>query len=641
MKKKIMIITAIAIVISALCLFAQNKKCYAAEDTKIVINSIDSDIKREVLEDAYDTEDLSAYDTQVIIHKEGTETREDIKVVLPYGKSVDCIKYITEELNIPNYFEDGKEYTIVLGAGYNVKKEKVEGIYNEENITVTERTGVQNEYQYSFVYHNDDKININLISKVLGAEFKFAYEGITEEGEEDYFKPEYVNVKIDLGSTKNNPNNYFKLVNDDNGNLTYEYVKTAHGENNKDFPAPSKESGLVDFIRINKDKMTTIITPYGTGAEWRFYAARTFEPGEFGGEFGSSTGALNIRETLNRVFTIKSRSKYGIKTINKTDVKGNPVDASYEVYFNNLNKREDEKFVFKHYDTKTIKGIEYKNVYEVVGSTDLDDNSSESVLSTKDGNLTLYYPLYHVMLPYYFDFEEPYNLKIAPSGGSQKIYEISFVEKSADSCYVVDKEPKTINLREDEQDTYSFVNKKKPTVTEILDDDAKYDGEFIFEVYDVETGKLVGTARAKTGITVALEPKVTDENGITTGYLEDGKKYRVIKKEVENIINYDVKTNKGLAEKNEINYVEFVFNSDLNDLCDIVFYDKQAKVEEPIVKEEKTEDPKNDIKIDIVDVDDNKDEMESPQTSDLIALVTVTLILSVVGFGITFVKFKK
>lgn len=533
MKKKTFIIAAIVLIFSAIFFVIQSKECYAAQDAEITIKSIDSDIKREVLEDAYNTNNIYDFDTKITIHKADTDSNSDVSTYLPYGKSIDFVNYIKETLNKQDFFEEGKEYTLTLGPSNNVVKEKVEGKNNGENITFSSIAEVPNEYQCAFIYHENDKINIEVTGKVLGSKFNFSYEGVVEEGEDDYLKPEFVNLKLELSSTRNNPNDYYKLIKEDNGNLTYEYVKTAHGANSKDYPVPTEGSGLVDFLRVNKGKTTTIVAPYGTGATWRFYSAKSFEPGDFDGEFGTSTGGLNIHETYNRVYTIKCKSKYDVKTITKTDVKGNPVDASYEVYFNNTNKRKEEKFVFKHYDTKIIKGKEYKNVYEAISSTNVDDNSSESVISTKDGELTLFYPMYYISLPYYSDYEEPYNLKISPSGGSKKLNEMRVVEKSTDYAYVVSQNSKIIKPYEDETDSYTFINKKKPTVTEILDSDSKYDGEFVYEIYDVETGKLVGTEKAGTGETVTLEPKVTDENGNTTGYLEDGKKYKVVKKEVE------------------------------------------------------------------------------------------------------------
>jgi hypothetical protein len=228
---------------------------------------------------------------------------------------------------------------------------------------------------------------------------------------------------------------------------------------------------------------------------------------------------------------------------------------------------------------------------------------------------------------------------------------------------IEDALPTEITLAESE-DNYTFVNKKKPTVQEILDEGGDYDGEFEFEVYDVETGELVGKVRAPSRKIVALEPKVTDSEGNTTGYLEDGKKYRVVKKEIEDIENYDVKTTKGETGEDDSKYVEFTFNGDLDDICDIVFYDKQIKKEEPEKEpekpteedkqdeetpakeaEEKTDDKTDDkteeaeeVKEETEKTEETEEEKSNPRTGDMINIAVATIVLSSVIFFLTIKK---
>lgn len=109
-----------------------------------------------------------------------------------------------------------------------------------------------------------------------------------------------------------------------------------------------------------------------------------------------------------------------------------------------------------------------------------------------------------------------------------------------------------------------------------------------------------------------------------------------------------MKTNKGEAVKDETKYVEFVFNADLNDICDIVFYDKQIKKEDPKTDENKEEDPKaeetqNEDQKKNIKIEDIADEEEipSPQTEDSMKIAKGVLIIAIVTFGISFLKFNR
>lgn len=603
---------------------------------------------------------------------------------IPYNRNLDLLK------EDPSFYEFNCTYQIDIYPINRLYVEKIESNFNGN----TKILNKNSTYDFIVVL-GDAKYNLDLYLSAMCNTISFDAQYYDEDDPEMTHAPEYHSFEIDLSNTISGIN-YFRLINDDDGNLTYAYVGTLPLPGNNKLP--NAPEGWEKVVKVNNNKHTDVIVPIESGAQWKYIGKEDYQPGGLHG-YVTSTGTIyrNSGVTVSLLYT----NKYDVKTFNKTDVNGNPADASFEVYFHDKNKNKDSKYVYKHYDSKVIKGETYENVYEVVGSADLDDESSNSTIETKNGTFTLYYPLYYAYYGSYnsYDYRDGFGKTMIVGSNTANLTEKFRVkEVGASDGFVINPEIKEIktstksdtNLnaplkftaipwREstrwdideiysainvypaESEDSYTYVNKKKPTVQEILDEDGDYDGEFEFEVYDVETGELVGKVRAPSRKIVALEPKVTDSEGNTTGYLEDGKKYRVVKKEIEDIINYDVKTTKGETGEDNSKYVEFTFNGDLDDICDIVFYDKQIKKEEPEKepeeepkdepKEDPTTEPEKEEPAEETKTEEQKEETtekektpeekaEQVQTGDVITTIFATLGIAIIGLMVT-LKIKK
>ena len=577
-------------------------------NTSILINNINSDGELFPTMSEYVKEHY-IYETRLLVFDLTTQEQLDLR--LKFGESIDLIK------EYPEFFKLGNKYNIIDTAkepnGYIMRdKTECNGNIIEGNLISVDLT-------------DNTNVNINLYGKIMGGIHRFSFEYDGDEEEAKDFASDYFNVRMNLTTIGTFEYvHYYRLIKDEDGNLTYVWVGISEEyDGSKPIEIPE---GLEVYIRVNSGKHTDVIIPTGVGMEYFVLGNDVFQSGVWtGGSFHSSTGPCSYG--LVRNWNFKYKNNYELKTFTKTDVEGNPIDASFEIGYDDINTKDRRKFIYEHFDSKTINGVEYKNVYEVRGSTSMDDKTDKSMINTEDGKFTLYYPLDYFRYFNYKGYSEgkdelnklqKYELYLPAT--CDKLY---IIEKQANTGFIVNKD--VIEVETDNgENNVTIINKKKPTIKKIINGDFESDKEFIFNIFEKGSKEPIATVKVKANEEVALEPKVTDENGNTTGYLEDGKTYIIREEAVENFETEKIEGKHGTVNEDETSkYFEFTFDGSLDKLQDVVFYNKYNKVEEP------TE-----------EIVEEKEEIKQVQTGDVIRNVSTVLVIAIIAFGATYIKKK-
>ena len=608
-----------------------------AEGASIVVNNINSD------GDVYPATseritDGNLYKQVIVIRN--TETGESETIYQKYGEKIDFVK------EYPKIFRKNSVCEIRINTG-EINHEYKSVDINGNNILSSSNILHANEAYAYIQVKEDTNVNIDITSKVMVAKpITFEMEYDEEDPEGITHAPEYYDIRLVLGEGSfAKAVSYYKLINDDDGNLTYAWVDTA--VINEDEDMPETPNGLVPSIRLNNNKKTEVIAPCALGVIWNINGIKDFQPGGNGGIFYSSS---NTGKSGSGSWKLKYENEYNVKTFNKTDVEGNPVNASFIVSYDDFNHRESvsedptaerRKFIYNHYDSKVINGVTYANVYEVIGSTRMDDENSQAIINTQNGKYTLYYPLYYAN---YFDLYTYENLatkKRASTYELDKLHlyygktleKIFITEIGTSKNFVINEEELEIDIAEpgnqyeitliDTEKNKTIVNKKKPTITKKLDKDTEYDGEFTFDIFEKETNKLIKTIKVKANQEVAMEPLTRNESGSITGYLEDGKTYIIKELPVD---NYEINKIEGkhgkVIDDGDSKYFEFTFDANLDKLQDVIFYNTYNKDEE-----------QNEGKVEV-----NKEKIISTKTGDAIIVFISAGVIAIIGIAVVAIK---
>lgn len=669
--KVLKILLFLAIIGVAFLIISMNNEVKAAETPSVKVNFINVDEEETFAKDWMEVgNEYSNYSVSLVLVKLSDENR------IIGGKNF-YIDYSTPEMNLlekyPDFFEEGYRYAIFVERPYrdfwlNPSLCGYDANYNgdaldlcNEDLIYHYSNGTERPADYSFAYaftYNDGAdFNLNLYWQFMSGRYNVKIHNVIEEDD-----PDLEPIKTHYYWFRFKNSDYLKLLNEDEeGNRTYVFVPNSIVGDK--ISADELTKGI---IKVDSDKITTIITPGTNGGEFRYASLDEFVPGYIGRSYSSDGSGPGRKSTRN--FILAFASKYGIKTFTKTDVNGERVDAQFEIKVRYQNYNFDDvekKFRFKHFDEKVIKGITYKNVYMVVGTADLDDESDECIINTDNGDFTLYYPFFaEVMSSYNADTYTAYR----ETAGSYSVKEMYLVEKGADVGYILNPEQELINpnssqylqidysteessgyrsmvmnylnnitdrvtiadrhfkqsVEIDEEtilanfDNYvddgehiTIVNKRKPIVKSTISSSKQYNGNFTFKVFDKETGELVATLTAKADEEVALEPFVVNDDGIETGYLRNGRTYIVKQEKSDDYDLEDVDGENGEIDDEELSY-EFTFDDSLNKIYKAIFNNKIEETE-PDPEEKPEEEPKEDQKEEPKDESEEKPEEEKKE----------------------------
>ena len=196
---------------------------------------------------------------------------------------------------------------------------------------------------------------------------------------------------------------------------------------------------------------------------------------------------------------------YGITKVEKTDVQGNPIDASFYI-----SVTSDYVYKFKHHDELEFNGVIYNNVYEIIYSELKEDMDEDNIVSTIDGEAYVYYPIYHANI--YSGMNTSWYPEHAFYDGTYITY-LDFYEVSTDKNYIASNKLKaetdinisgswqgrtdnnskyaleefqkiTHNRTYDYTESVTIQNKQAPVIQKVLTN--ANTGTFYFDIYEGE-----------------------------------------------------------------------------------------------------------------------------------------------------------
>lgn len=566
------------------------------KNSSVIINNInnDGDLFPSTSERIKNS---TLYDQQVSLKNHTTGQTQGI--TMKPNSSIDIIK------EYPAFFHVGDVCEISVNLDYwNIEVDNLE--FSGEYLGKYERSAV-------FLVEEGVSNKVDINSKIVVGSVKYEMQYEEEDPNGFTHAPDHYDIRLVLGQGGfTNYVSYYRLIEENDDNLKYVWVDTIKISSGESMPETPE--GLVTCVRLNNNKTTEVLAPPALGVVWNINGISDFMPG---GNNSIHYSSGTTQRFTSMSWVLKYKNEYDVKTFNKTDVEGNSVDACFEVSYDDFNHTERKsgdptserrKFIFNHYDTKVIKGETYENVYEVIGSTTMEDSSGKTEINTKDGNFTLYYPLYYATLNDYYSEMNSSTYEIDKLGlyygrALEKIY---VTETKTENNYLVNDEALELEIAENEsynsfnsvvvldtEKNKTIVNNKKPTITKKIDENIEYDGDFAFNIYEKEKNELVATVKVKANEEVALEPVITDENENITGYLENGKTYIIREIPVENFqLDSIVGKHGEVKEDEKSKYFEFTFDASLQKLQDVVFYNKYIKNEKEIDKNEDVQEKK-------------------------------------------------
>lgn len=300
-------------------------------------------------------------------------------------------------------------YIIENLKGMNNLYNMPEGTYTLEQLDTVEKYLYDSEIK-TFVV--DGSVPVVKSINIFDDSMFILYQWYTDPNGPKETKKYHIKLKSS-SAAKNESYEYQGL--DEEGNRVYHWVKN-----------PTSTS----TTEIEIDEKTIL---YGTpmGMIYTLEILDQFAGGYFTSYYESYCfnyyGPIIIRQQMYD-------NTYGITKVEKTNVQGNPIDASFYV-----SVTSDYVYKFKHHDELEFNGVVYNNVYEIIYSELKEDIDEDNIVTTIDGEAYVYYPIYHAniysgMNDYWYPEHEFYD-------GTYVTY-LDFYEISTDENYVASNKSK-------------------------------------------------------------------------------------------------------------------------------------------------------------------------------------------------------
>ena len=192
-----------------------------------------------------------------------------------------------------------------------------------------------------------------------------------------------------------NRGSYYKLLEEKDGKRVY----IANGDNCSEEKEGTNDCIHYKTLKVDTNGYTTIYFPFGWSHEFMYKGTEDRYQKGYIDSTNESDSPYTVGYKTTRVYYAQYVNPYAIKNIKKTDQEGRPVDAKFNIMVSEFGANIDRKYykvykyVYNHYDEREINGKVYKNVYEVKDIIPEEQETEDSIIETKNGEFTLYYPI--------------------------------------------------------------------------------------------------------------------------------------------------------------------------------------------------------------------------------------------------------
>lgn len=177
-------------------------------------------------------------------------------------------------------------------------------------------------------------------------------------------------VKLKSSSAAKNESYEYQGL-DDEGNRVYHWVKNPTSTSTTEIEIDEKT--ILYGTPMGMIYTLEVLDKFAGGYCTSYYESYRF----------NYSGPVIIRQQMYD-------NTYGITKIEKVNVQGEPIDASFYATVTS-----NYVYQYKHHDELEFNGVVYENVYEIIYSELKENMDEDNIITTIDGEAYVYYPIYH------------------------------------------------------------------------------------------------------------------------------------------------------------------------------------------------------------------------------------------------------